>query len=151
MNSALLQEKFTVKYQKSLKCQPLSGNSVCSEPVARTGEGRRDMTHSQSDWTHPLKTQQLSGTLWEIWCHLTWIACSSLSPLGPIEASFTAALGCKTCLQPRLIQQNSVMTSASAAVNACRSSKGKSNALPQRAAGISKEALMQGRNAGAYF
>ena len=42
----------------------LSGSSVCTDPVA--GTVGWDVTHSQSDWTHPLKTQQLSGTLWEI-------------------------------------------------------------------------------------
>lgn len=39
--------------------RPVCGPGVCTDPV--TGAVGWDMTQSQSDWTHPLKTQQLSG------------------------------------------------------------------------------------------
>lgn len=88
-----------------------------------------DMTHSQSDWTHPLKTQQLSWTLWEIWCHFSWPpACCSLSLSGPTEASSSAALCCSTCLMS-LKRHNSPMTSASAGVEVYRGRTGKINRL----------------------
>lgn len=76
-----------------------------------------DMTHSQSDWTHPLKTQQLSVPFGKY--DVTSLSlCTAHFPHWA-EGSFPAALCCKTCLIPKLgqIWNNNGMTSATAGVS----------------------------------
>lgn len=61
-----------------ISCQVvvLFGDTACgvqSDPVATIGQW--DMSHSQSDGTHPLKHSKTVRTLWEIWGHFSLLAC----------------------------------------------------------------------------